>query len=166
MCVSDTWARAFHIVKAFIELGTHNSIESLQALCVRLAFECSLHTHQCQSYSTNTHIPSPYWVAVAPVLIPLQTCNRAADVLIEWFGPEDLSKVVGGERWWQVRGLDGIEAEWVTERKFLRDDDIVRKAKERQDEREEKLSPTALDILKMDSLERVMVSETRISITI
>lgn len=27
------WTRAFHIVKAFIELGTQNSIESLQALC-------------------------------------------------------------------------------------------------------------------------------------
>lgn len=62
--------------------------------------------------------------------------------------------------------MDGIEAEWVTERKFLRDDDIVRKAKERQDGREEKLSPMALDILKMDSLERVMVSETRILISI
>lgn len=25
----------------------------------------------------------------------------------------EFKRVVGGERWWQVRGLDGVEAEWV-----------------------------------------------------
>ncbi|EPQ59012.1 alpha/beta-hydrolase [Gloeophyllum trabeum ATCC 11539] len=91
---------AFHIVKAFLDLGTYNTIESFQAF-------------------TNTHVPAPPWAAVAPVVVPLKSCNRAADVLIDWFGPEDLEAVVGGERWWQVRGLDGIEAEWVTEKEYL-----------------------------------------------
>src|SRR5882762_8761747 len=72
-----------------------------------------------QTCSTNTHIPSPFWAAVVPVTVSLSSCNRAADLLIDWFGPEGLATVVGGERWWQVRGLDGIYAEWITERKFL-----------------------------------------------
>ena len=31
-CVLTFYARAFNIVKSFIELGTHNTVESLQAL--------------------------------------------------------------------------------------------------------------------------------------
>ncbi|KZT29342.1 alpha/beta-hydrolase [Neolentinus lepideus HHB14362 ss-1] len=91
---------AFHIVKAFLELGTENTLESFQSF-------------------TNTHVPAPPWAAVAPVLIPLKSCNNAADILINWFGPEELKDVVGGERWWQVRGLDGIEGEWITEKEYL-----------------------------------------------
>lgn len=91
---------AFHIVKSFILLGTENTVESLQAF-------------------TNTHVPAPPWTAVAPARIPLQSCNQAADLLMQWFGPEDLKRVVGGERWWQVRGLDGIDAEWIAEKSHL-----------------------------------------------
>ncbi|KAI0045124.1 alpha/beta-hydrolase [Auriscalpium vulgare] len=120
---------AYHIVKAFIELGTKNTMESLQAF-------------------TNTHVPAPFWAAVAPVLISLSSCNRAADVLIDWFGPEDLAKVVGGERWWQVRGLDGIDAEWVTERKFLNGDNIG------EDKKNGSYNET---IRKMEKLESVML---------
>ncbi|KAI0082430.1 alpha/beta-hydrolase [Panus rudis PR-1116 ss-1] len=116
---------AFHIVKAFLELSTHNTVESLQSF-------------------TNTHIPAPYWAAVCPVQIPLSSCNRAADVLIDWFGPDELKQVVGGERWWQIRGLDGIDAEWITEREFLRDV---------KSESNEKLS----DIPRMEHLDKVML---------
>ena len=83
---------------------------------------------------------------------------------MEWFDPDELKHVVGGERWWQVRGLDGVEAEWVTERKFLRDDSVLRKAQQRLDGHEQKLSPAAQDTLKMDSLERVMVSDAAVGI--
>ncbi|KAG1783122.1 alpha beta-hydrolase [Suillus placidus] len=92
---------AFHIVKSFILLGTKNTVESLQAF-------------------TNTHVPAPPWTAVTPVRVPLHSCNQAADLLTQWFGPEDLKRVVGGERWWQVRGLDGIDAEWIAEKSHLR----------------------------------------------
>ncbi|KAF9028446.1 alpha/beta-hydrolase [Hymenopellis radicata] len=119
---------AFHIVKAFIEMGTKNTVESLQAF-------------------TNTHVPAPYWAAVAPVLIPLTSCNRAADILIDWFGPEELKHVVGGERWWQVRGMDGIDAEWITEKEYL---------SEAKADSTRKLSDTEEDILRMESLDRVM----------
>lgn len=101
--------------------------------------------------STNTHVPSPYWAAVAPVLIPLSSCNGAADILIEWFGPEELTQVVGGKKWWQVRGLDGLDAEWVTERKYLA------QLKNCPTHRERKLSHREEMILRMDDLEPVMV---------
>jgi hypothetical protein len=99
-------------------------------------------------HSANTHIPSPFWAAVSPVRIPLRTCNQAADILIEWFGEEDLKFVVGGERWWQVRGLDGIDAEWITEREFLSDAKIPSGTNVRS---------TDADILRMENLDTVMV---------
>lgn len=82
-------------------------------------------------------------------MIPLSSCNRAADVLIEWFDPEELKHVVGGERWWQVRGLDGVDAEWVTEKDYLSDVEV---------DADSKLSSSEQDILRMESLDRVMVS--------
>ncbi|KAF9821291.1 hypothetical protein IEO21_00899 [Rhodonia placenta] len=120
---------AFHIVQAFIEMGTHNTTESLQAF-------------------TNTHVPAPPWAAVAPVQIPLSSCNKAADVLVDWFGPDDLKCVVGGERWWQIRGMDGIDCEWVTEKKFLDRSKSING---------EKLTDTEREILQMEHLETVML---------
>ncbi|ETW83742.1 Esterase/Lipase [Heterobasidion irregulare TC 32-1] len=121
---------AFHIVQAFIQLGTQNTIESLQAF-------------------TNTHIPAPFWTAVVPVMVSLSSCNRAADLLIDWFGPEELKRVVGGERWWQVRGMDGIASEWITEGRFLDDAEVAGDG--------EKLSDDEETIKKMEKLETVML---------
>lgn len=86
--------RAFHIVKRFISLGTNDTVEALQAF-------------------TSTRIPSQPWATVVPAVIPLASCDRAAQVLVEYFGPQDLRNVVGGEKWWQVREAAGIDAEWV-----------------------------------------------------
>ncbi len=102
--------------------------------------------------STNTHVPAPPWATVCPVLIPLKTCNEAADHLIEWFGPDELEKVVGGERWWQVRGLDGIDAEWIAEGEHLAPEG----GSTYQDGT--KMKGTGANILRMESLESVMVS--------
>ncbi|KAG6915654.1 hypothetical protein DXG01_010524 [Tephrocybe rancida] len=121
---------AFHIVQAFIEMGTQNTVESLQSF-------------------TNTHVPAPPWAAVSPVLIPLSSCNRAADTLIDWFGPEELKHVVGGERWWQVRGLDGVDGEWITEKEYL--------DSTKSNEKKKKLSSDDANILRMDHLETVML---------
>ncbi|KAH7914422.1 Alpha/Beta hydrolase protein [Hygrophoropsis aurantiaca] len=119
---------AFHIVKSFIFLGTENTVESLQAF-------------------TNTHVPAPFWATVVSVLIPFFSCNRAADALIKWFGPEDLNLVVGGERWWQVRGLDGIDAEWIAEKSQLPSDDTCKGRR---------LSEEEKNIMRMEELETVM----------
>ncbi|KAL0570091.1 hypothetical protein V5O48_011866 [Marasmius crinis-equi] len=122
---------AFHIVKAFIDMGTRNTVESLQEF-------------------TNTYVPPPPWAAVSFIRIPLSSCNEAADILKDWFGPEDLKRVVGGERWWQVRGLDGIDAEWITEKGHLSDDipdiNVGRKLTEDEDK-----------LLRMEDLETVML---------
>ncbi|KAJ6539532.1 Alpha/Beta hydrolase protein [Mycena capillaripes] len=123
---------AFHIVKAFIELGTKNTVESLQRF-------------------TNTHVPAPYWAAVASVCIPLESCNKAADILIDWFGPDELKAVVGGERWWQVRGLDGVEGEWITQKDYLSDTQVPHAPPGR------KLSADDQTVLRMEKLERVML---------
>ncbi|KAJ6598872.1 Alpha/Beta hydrolase protein [Mycena vulgaris] len=122
---------AFHIVKAFIELGTKNTVESLQSF-------------------TNTHVPAPYWAAVAAVCIPFRSCNDAADLLVDWFGPDDLKAVVGGERWWQVRGLDGVDGEWITQKDYLADVKV-------HGPPGRKLSEDDQTILRMEELDRVML---------
>jgi hypothetical protein len=58
--------------------------------------------------------------------------------------------VVGGERWWQVRGLDGIDAEWITEREYLSPIGSLA-------ENTHKMSDSDKDILRMEHLETVMV---------
>ncbi|KAJ7180300.1 alpha beta-hydrolase [Mycena crocata] len=122
---------AFHIVKAFIELGTKNTVESLQAF-------------------TNTHVPAPYWAAVAEVCIPFESCNAAADLLIDWFNPDELKAVVGGERWWQVRGLDGADGEWITQKEYLSEDKV-------HAPQGRKLSDDDETVLRMEKLDRVML---------
>jgi hypothetical protein len=85
------------------------------------------------------------------VCIPLRSCNQAADLLIQWFGPEDLKLIVGGEKWWQVRGLDGIDAEWITEKSHLRPESV-----HLDDARE--YSETEKLVATMEQLETTMVS--------
>lgn len=121
--------QAFNIVKAFLDMTTKSSVESTQAFM-------------------NTHIPAPPWATVVPVQIPLVTCNKAADWLIEWFGPEELKHVVGGERWWQVRGLDHLDAEWVTQKELL-SPEVPASDHRRPDK---KLSTEDKNILRMEDL--------------
>ncbi|CAE6480208.1 unnamed protein product [Rhizoctonia solani] len=123
--------QAFHIVKAFVELGTHNTVDDLQAF-------------------TNTHIPAPFWTTVIPTRIPLSSCNEAADLLItllrrtstpsgsdytEEEAEAEFKRVVGGERWWQVRGLEGVEAEWVAMKK---DWEQISKAERRKEKKKQR----------------------------
>ncbi|KAF9569086.1 alpha/beta-hydrolase [Agrocybe pediades] len=122
---------AFNIVKAFIELGTKNTVESLQAF-------------------TNTHVPAPYWALVRPIVVPFSSCNEAADALIEWFGPDELKYVVGGERWWQVRGLNGVDAEWVAEQQDVGPNHKTHPTTGA------KLKSAEADIVRLEKLDKVM----------
>lgn len=70
--------------------------------------------------------------------------------MIDWFGPEELKHVVGGERWWQVRGMDGIDGEWITEKEYL-------SSRPDGPERKPKLTDDETDILRMEHLDTVMV---------
>lgn len=54
------------------------------------------------------------------LLVPISFCNDAAPILIQALGgPEQANAVVGGTRWWQVRGLQGIDANWVAAKKDI-----------------------------------------------
>ncbi|KAJ7782646.1 hypothetical protein B0H16DRAFT_1493861 [Mycena metata] len=66
----------------------------------------------------NTRTPSPPWVHVVRLVVPMSCCDEAAQYLITALGGEDAArKVVGGCKWWQVRGVPGVDAQWITARK-------------------------------------------------
>ena len=45
---------------------------------------------------------------VVRVLVPMSCCDSAATYLIDALGGEEKTReVVGGTKWWQVRGLQG-----------------------------------------------------------
>ncbi|KAG9045790.1 hypothetical protein FS837_005652 [Tulasnella sp. UAMH 9824] len=92
---------AFIIVKSFMEASTKHTVEELQAF-------------------SNTRIPAPPWVRTVRVMIPLSSCDKAADKLIEALGGKEMAtQVAGGTRWWQVRGLEGVPGEWIAVRKDI-----------------------------------------------
>ena len=65
--------------------------------------------------------PAPPWVALHRVLIPHHSLVRAAEILVEAFGGEEMAyKVAGGTKWWQVRAGKGLEAEWIVMKKDWR----------------------------------------------
>lgn len=62
---------------------------------------------ELQAFS-NTRIPSPPSVHVARVTVPISCCDEAATLLIQVLGGEEhVSLLVGGTKWWQVRGVTG-----------------------------------------------------------
>lgn len=90
---------AFNIIKKFFKVASFHTVEELQAF-------------------SNTRTPSPPWVHTIEVLIPVSCCDEAAPYLIQALGGEEHAKhIVGGTKWWQVRGIPGIDAEWMTARK-------------------------------------------------
>lgn len=62
---------------------------------------------ELQEFS-NARIPVAPWIYVKRVLVPLTICDKAAEYLIKAFGGDAATKrVVGGTKWWQVRGMRG-----------------------------------------------------------
>ncbi|WAQ85034.1 hypothetical protein PtA15_5A608 [Puccinia triticina] len=63
----------------------------------------------------NTFQPAPWTVRVIRVSIPASTCSSAAEYLTAAFGPDEISNLIGGRQWWQLReNKDGsIEGEWI-----------------------------------------------------
>ncbi|SPO34874.1 uncharacterized protein PSFLO_00345 [Pseudozyma flocculosa] len=87
---------AFNIVRSFIELATHDTVESLQRFA-------------------NTHVPAAPWAISIPTMVPMESCNQAAEILKQYFGPKDLKDLIGGEKWWQIRSIPGVQAEWIAQ---------------------------------------------------
>ena len=99
---------------------------------------CSAGWVACFTFSflqrfSNTRIPSPPSILVLPILIPLSSCHTAAEHLLRALGgPEHARKIVGGQEWWQVRGVKGVEGEWIVVKK----DWEAREKEEREREKE------------------------------
>lgn len=130
------------MVKAFLELATRNTVNELQAF-------------------TNTYVPPPFWAACVSCTVPLACCNKAADILIDWFDPEELRTIVGGERWWQVRGLEGVQAEWVA---MKRDWDKLKKTEKRAQRSKQGKGRFSSEFDEhLDELNKVIVSRLRVS---
>ncbi|KAG8695936.1 hypothetical protein FRC09_008847 [Ceratobasidium sp. 395] len=101
---------AFIVVKSFMEESSKHTVEELQQF-------------------SNTRIPSPPWVHTVRVLIPLSCCDDAAPLLLQALGGPD---AVGGSKWWQVRGVRGVDAQWVAVKRDWRE--AERRRKQRQDD--------------------------------
>ncbi|KAF9071674.1 hypothetical protein BDP27DRAFT_1418782 [Rhodocollybia butyracea] len=109
----------FTVVKAFLEAATLHSVEDIQAF-------------------SNTRTPSPPWVHVVRVRIPMSSCDEAASYLITALGGQDIAaRLVGGVKWWQVRSIDGVDAQWITAKKDWQE--AKRRYKEREKTRAEPL---------------------------
>ncbi|KAJ7496886.1 hypothetical protein FB451DRAFT_1209127 [Mycena latifolia] len=90
---------AFNIVKAFLNAASYHTVEEVQAFA-------------------NTRTPSPPWVHVVRVVVPVSCCDDASKYLISALGGEDAARqMVGGCKWWQVRGIPGVDAQWITAKK-------------------------------------------------
>ncbi|KAJ7594874.1 Alpha/Beta hydrolase protein [Mycena floridula] len=90
---------AFNIIKAFLAAASQHSVEDVQSF-------------------SNTRTPSPPWVHVVRLVVPMASCDEAATYLIQALGGEDVTRrTVGGIKWWQVRGLNGVDAQWITAQK-------------------------------------------------
>lgn len=91
----------------------------------------SKHTVEDLQRLTLTTAPSPPYVLIHRLLIPLETCQSAAKYLVQGLGGEDKAKeIVGGTKWWQVRGLKGVEAEWIGIKRDWKADEERRKEEE------------------------------------
>jgi hypothetical protein len=75
---------------------------------MKLTIRLARHTvEELQAFS-NVRTPSPPWVHLVRLVIPMSVCDAAAEHLIAALGgPEVCARVVGGTKWWQVRGRRG-----------------------------------------------------------
>ncbi|KIK95764.1 hypothetical protein PAXRUDRAFT_826684 [Paxillus rubicundulus Ve08.2h10] len=107
---------AFNIVKRFFEVSTHHSVEEVQAF-------------------SNTRMPTPPWVHAVRVIVPMSCCDEAAVLIIQALGGEEhVTRLIGGTKWWQVRGITGVTGEWVTTKKVWEEAKKRRKAFEKKKE--------------------------------
>ncbi|KAH7097493.1 alpha/beta-hydrolase [Auriculariales sp. MPI-PUGE-AT-0066] len=117
---------AFNIVKTFMQTSTKHAVEELQQF-------------------SNQRIPVPPWVHAPRVLIPMTTCDEAAKILINVLGgPEVCKQLVGGTKWWQVRGVEGVHGQWIAARKDWQE--AKRKRKEYESKHKSK-PPEEADIV-------------------
>ncbi|KAG7442589.1 alpha/beta-hydrolase [Guyanagaster necrorhizus] len=101
----------FSLLKMFLTLAANHTIEEFQAF-------------------SNNRTSSPRRFHVERLLVPMSSCEDAAKYLVKALGGQDVARrVVGGVKWWQVRAINGVDAEWITTKKDLREANRRDKAK-------------------------------------
>lgn len=73
------------------------------------------HTAEDSQKLTDTEVPMPPWGFSEKVMIPMSCCDASAQHIQDYFGADELYSVVGGARWWQMRTLSGVPAEWISQ---------------------------------------------------
>lgn len=73
------------------------------------------HTAEDIQGLTDMQVPMPPWGFSEQVMIPMESCDEAAQLLIRYFGPEQIQTLIGGARWWQMRTVAGLPAEWISQ---------------------------------------------------
>jgi hypothetical protein len=82
-----------------------------------LQFEkASLHTIEDLQTFGNNFVPSPFWVRVIRVVVPLSTQLDAGRILIDTLGEDEVVDVIGGKEWWQrtAHKTGGVDGEWIS----------------------------------------------------
>ncbi|KAF8891847.1 hypothetical protein BD779DRAFT_1610537 [Infundibulicybe gibba] len=116
--------------KSITELRQNELLYDETFNIVKVSHEACKH-----QYFSNTRTPSPPWVHVVRVIVPMSCCDESASYLIKALGGEDVARhVVGGVKWWQVRGSTGgsVDAQWITARKDWREAERKQKNQEKQ----------------------------------
>ncbi|WRT69493.1 uncharacterized protein IL334_006479 [Kwoniella shivajii] len=95
-----SYEEGLKVIKRFLEFASHHGVEEVQSF-------------------TAMWIPTPHWVRREMVTIPDTNIRAAEDLLakhLSTYGPEGEQggglKLIGGERWWRVRGRS-LEGEWI-----------------------------------------------------
>lgn len=100
--------------------GARASLLGLADGYPRSQFEkASLHTVEDIQQFGNNWVPSPFWIRVVSVTIPLSTRLEAGNVLINTIGEDEIQSVIGGREWWQrsANKSGGVTGEWIAMKK-------------------------------------------------
>ncbi|KAK0475454.1 Alpha/Beta hydrolase protein [Armillaria novae-zelandiae] len=93
----------FSLLKMFITLAANHTIEEFQAF-------------------SNIQTSSPRRFHVERLVVPMSSCDDAAKYLVQALGGQDATRrAAGGVKWWQARATNGVDAEWITTKKDLRE---------------------------------------------
>ncbi|KAL4399678.1 lipase [Malassezia pachydermatis] len=116
-------ANAFkHYVRFFVELGSRTPRESaneflydqLFHMIKKLVVYLTNNTTEDVQKLTDQAVPVPPWCYNEIVMIPMESLDKSADLLHQYFGPEMMQSFIGGSRWWQIRSQPGVPGEWIS----------------------------------------------------
>ncbi|GAA6058771.1 hypothetical protein JCM10212_001887 [Sporobolomyces blumeae] len=87
-----------HIVRKFLEYASTHGVSDLQAF-------------------TAARVPVPKWVLRQVVTVPDENIDRAAELLLKALEMDERTmELVGGTKWWRMRGRD-LTGEWIEMKK-------------------------------------------------